>query len=481
MRERVEVVSRGKRKGSARKGKSAPLRVMELFAGVGGFHVAFNAVKSPKGSPFSVTWANQWEPAQTKQHAFKVYERHFPSAVSHEHANVDIAKFTKALTHKDPAKRTSVPSHDLLCGGFPCQDYSVAKARNDSRGIHGKKGILWWHIYEILKHADSRPKYIVLENVDRLLKSPINERGRDFAIMLSSLNMLGYIVEWRVVDASKYGYPQRRKRVFIVARKPRAVKGTSFKSIPKVSKVISETGLLALAFKTSRIDSIFAGELYPKDQDDEADTLHDITLNFNKKNEISPFHSAGVAYKGRYWTARVHPRSPTTSKLLRDILQPANQVSEDFYVGENKIPRWRKVKGAKKIPKESRKSGIKYLYAEGAIAFPDSTAKPSRTIVTSEGGKTASRTKHLIKRNGQYRRLTPIELERLNGFPDDHTATIPDTRRAFLMGNALVVGCVARIGNVIARNEGWNSHIYLVNRKKSVNKKRKKRRKTRHA
>lgn len=91
--------------------------------------------------------------------------------------------------------RKHIPQHDLLCGGFPCQDYSVAGVNTD--GIKGKKGVLWWNIYKVI--SARLPKYVLLENVDRLLKSPTNMRGRDFAIMLKTLTSLGYVVEWKEI------------------------------------------------------------------------------------------------------------------------------------------------------------------------------------------------------------------------------------------------------------------------------------------
>ena len=82
--------------------------------------------------------------------------------------------------------------------------------------MKGKKGVLWWSIHRILEEKKNKPKYLILENVDRLLKSPANQRGRDFGVMLQSLNHLGYAVEWRVINASEYCMPQRRRRIFII-------------------------------------------------------------------------------------------------------------------------------------------------------------------------------------------------------------------------------------------------------------------------
>lgn len=105
----------------------------------------------------------------------------------------------------------------MVVGGFPCQDRSVAKPLSQAGGIEGKKGVLWWDIYRFLYLKE--PGYVLLENVDRLLKSLASQRGRDSAIMLSCSADLGYSVEWRVVNSAEYGAPQRRKRVYIYAEK----------------------------------------------------------------------------------------------------------------------------------------------------------------------------------------------------------------------------------------------------------------------
>ena len=128
-------------------------------------------------------------------------------------------------------------------------------------------------------------------------------------------------------------------------------------------------------------------------------------------------------------------------------------VTEEFYIPEAQIPRWEYFKGSKR-EKRVRADGFEYFYTEGGMEFPDSLDKPSRTIITSEGGKSPDRCRHVIQdQTGRLRRLIPLELERLNMFPDHHTAIegIDAGKRAFLMGNALVCGIVTRIGLEIKR------------------------------
>ena len=157
------------------------LKVLELFAGVGGFRLGLEKDKN-----YSVVWSNQWEPSTKMQHASLVYEARFGPD---KHTNIDIAE----------VEVSKIPDADILVGGFPCQDYSVATTLQNSKGLIGKKGVLWWSIHKILSEKKNPPKYLFLENVDRLLKSPANQRGRDFAIILKSLDELGYAVEWRVI------------------------------------------------------------------------------------------------------------------------------------------------------------------------------------------------------------------------------------------------------------------------------------------
>ena len=190
--------------------QSKTIRVAEMFAGIGGFRLGLCGHEKwgVPGAGMQTVWANQWEPpgSAAKQFAWRCYEKRFGDGSC---VNADVE------TVLDDVERgvREMPAFDLLCGGFPCQDYSVAKPAAHSHGIEGKKGVLWWQIERLIRRA--RPHYVLLENVDRLLKSPSGQRGRDFAIILNCLNAIGYSIEWRVVDASAYGFPQRRKRVFV--------------------------------------------------------------------------------------------------------------------------------------------------------------------------------------------------------------------------------------------------------------------------
>ena len=402
--------------------KSQQLKVVELFAGVGGFRLGLE-----KHNNFNVVWSNQWEPSTKIQHASLVYENKFGQK---NHSNEDISAIVTRNIEE-------IPDHDLLVGGFPCQDYSVATTLHNSKGLKGKKGVLWWSIYNILENKKNKPKYLFLENVDRLLKSPAKQRGRDFAVMLQSLNDLGYAVEWRVINAAEYGMPQRRRRVFFIGYH----KSTEmYKRLQKSNKVdwLTEEGTIANAFPVTKTNVIQEVEL--------KGDLIDITSSFNKNGKLSPFQNTGLLIKGKVYTTKTEPNYDGKKTVLADVLQNG-EVTNEFFVDKKDFTKWEYLKGAKKEVRKT-KDGFEYNYAEGSMIFPDALDNASRTIITGEGGRSASRFKHVIDSSRGLRRLTPIELERLNMFPDNHTKLdgISDTKRAFFMGNALVVGVIEKIG-----------------------------------
>ncbi|HUX48864.1 MAG TPA: DNA (cytosine-5-)-methyltransferase [Dehalococcoidia bacterium] len=408
-------------------------RVAELFAGVGGFRLGLEK------SGWQVVFSNQWEPSAKHQYASEVYIRRFGER---HHVCEDIEK---VLDEFEFEGRES-PDFELLVGGFPCQDYSVARTLSQATGIQGKKGVLWWQIYRLL--SMKRPHFLFLENVDRLLSSPATQKGRDFAIMLACLSGLGYLVEWRVINAADYGFPQKRRRLFIIGSLT-----SNNHVIRNPINLLVHNGVFSRAFPVRLLEdqptlSLNGLTLPDFSLDDDIKLISD---HFGKGGIRTPFFNAGVMHNRQIWTRKVIPKYYQKRRVLKDIILPEDKVDTTYYVADGQIEKWRYLKGAKKEHRIHKASGFEYSYNEGAIPFPDNLEEPSRTILTGEGGSTPSRFKHIILTpTGRYRRLTPIELERLNGFPDDWTAGIPDTRRAFLMGNALVVGIIERIGQVLA-------------------------------
>lgn len=400
------------------------IRVAEMFAGVGGFRLALegygepgDALYMPPAGDFATVWANQWEPgSQSRQFAWRCYESRFGAGSC---VNEDVEMVLDAYE----AGEAEIPDFDLLVGGFPCQDYSVSKPAPDAKGIEGKKGVLWWSIERMLRLK--RPNYVLLENVDRLLKSPTARRGRDFAIMLSCLAQLGYSAEWMVVNAADYGFPQRRRRVFVFAQ------------LTSAGTVIEK----ALPFEFAGGLSSFA---IPGDP-------YEASRSFGSAKK-SPFMKYGLMSGCHVVTGGVEPCYEGPKTALGGVLVPDSDVPEQFFLPEESLGRWEYLKGAKKEPRVA-KNGHEYLYSEGPVAFPDPLDRPSRTILTSEGGTAPSRMKHVVVGDsGRLRRLVPDELDALQTFPKGWTDTgMTDNQRAFCMGNALVVGIPHRIGAELAK------------------------------
>jgi DNA (cytosine-5)-methyltransferase 1 len=406
------------------------IKVVELFAGVGGFRLGLEAA-SNKNAGYRVVWSSQWEPGAKKQYASDIYVERFGAK---GHSCEDIQEVVDK-------NFSSIPDHDLLVGGFPCQDYSVARTLKQSKGLEGKKGVLWWSIYNILaKKGKKAPNYLMLENVDRLLKSPVKQRGRDFAIMLSSLAGLGYAVEWRVINAADYGFPQRRRRIFIMGYKMNTPIAKKMRACKDKKQWIAHEGLIAKGFAIKK-DEIKVSE-FQVDLDP-VKVSKEFSKNMPSK---SPFDVSGLMIDGKVWTAKVEPDYKGKRILLGDVLLDEKHVPKEFFIGKAELERWKYLKGGKSEPRKSS-SGHEYHYSEGPMSFPDSLDKPSRTIITGEGGSSASRFKHVVKtKSGKLRRLMPLELERLNMFPDNHTEGATDIMRAFIMGNALVVGVIEKLG-----------------------------------
>ncbi len=407
--------------------KKNNIRVVELFAGVGGFRIGLEGASDA----FETIWNNQWEPTTKRQDASLVYTARFGT---NGHVNKDI----------NTIPTNEIPDHDLLVGGFPCQDYSVAATLSKSGGIEGKKGVLWWQIYRILEEKGyKRPQYLCFENVDRIINSPASQRGRDFAIILASLSDLGYIVEWRVINAADYGMPQRRRRTFILGYKKDS---NIAQCIDDSANWIRYDGVMAKAFPieaSANECSVFEIN----------GSIKDVSDFFNKNHRETPFYNTGIIIDRKVHTLSTEAHYEGPVQLLRDIAVDESFIPEDFFISEAELPKWQYEKGAKKINRVS-KEGYEYVFSEGGMAFPDPLDKPSRTMITGEGGTAPSRFKHVIQTNsGRYRRLIPIELERLNMFPDNHTyhPEVSDSRRAFLMGNALVCGIIERIGKSLYR------------------------------
>ncbi|MEB6061299.1 DNA (cytosine-5-)-methyltransferase [Staphylococcus pseudoxylosus] len=423
------------------------LNVLELFAGVGGFRVG---LENSASHVFKTKWANQWEPSRKSQDAFEVYNYHYPES---QNLNINIEDITDEAFEKMNA--------DIIVGGFPCQDYSVARSKKNEMGIAGKKGVLFWQIVRATNHI--KPKYLILENVDRLLKAPSKQRGRDFAIMLAAFNDLGYSVEWRVINAAEYGRSQRRRRVFFFI----------YRNDSNYAKMLDkkyENSDNSILFDENQYDEylfnegLFAKQFPIKDTPYKnrqasyaiSDDIVKVSDNFTGK-----VWNTGVMRYGKYYTIDTEATGEELPITLGEIIQSESEVPERFYLNdETKLDKFKYLRGPKKIERITAE-GHSYYFSEGGMSPFDDLKLPGRTMLTSEGS--VNRSTHLLNINDRYRLLTPIEAERLQDFPDDWTKykkttdgniiEVTDRMRMFFMGNALVTDIVKRIGDQIVEIE----------------------------
>ena len=438
--------------------------ICELFAGVGGFRCGLNNIKviddTKKPEKGKTVWFSQWEPADKKtQWAHDCYVNRFGSCL-----DLDGNDTTNINIHEVDKKK--VPEHTLLVGGFPCQNYSVASTLATSKGIEGSKGVLWWDIRDLLE--EKKAPFVLLENVDRLIKSPASQRGRDFGIILTCFRDLGYSVEWRIINAAEYGYQQRRRRAFIFAYKNDTKYGEAMRQI-ECSRLITENGFFATTFNIEQqIKRDFKTTTLPE-------TVGEVSDSFEFL-----FENSGMMRDGKICSCKTVPYLTREQIVLGDILEDGD-VDEQFFIAKNKLyytnenvthsdeseevlPKesrqtWQYLKGGKRIFRKAA-NGHEYLYSEGPIAMLDEYDKPARTMLTSEGS--FSRTTHIVrdKKTGNVRLLTPIECERIQGFPDDWTkeslvngekTEMPVSKRRFMMGNALVVDLIKQMEPELSR------------------------------
>lgn len=397
----------------------AKIKTVELFAGVGGFNLGLSKSKGD----FDVIFSNQWEPGTKSQFAFEALKKNFPKE---NLSNVDI----------NIAKKDIPNNYDLLVGGFPCQDYSVAATH--SKGIKGKKGVLWWQIEAIA--AKDKPKYLFLENVDRLLKSPVSQRGRDFAIMLRDLDDLGYNTEWMVINAAEYGFVQRRRRTFILAWKKDSMKiSADYESVDNTYK----SGIFSEEFKVKSFKNTKVVDL----------RRFKNLVNVTKSYKGGKFLNYGMCIDGKVICADYESGYTGKHKVLGDILE--HDVQSSYFLNKQQLAKVKYLRGSKRLER-TRPDGTKYTYAEGAMSEYDSSDKPARTMLTSESSMNRS-THYVMDTNPKthkkgLRTLTPLEAERIQGFDDNWTAGVMTERqRFFCMGNALVVPLVTKIANALTK------------------------------
>ena len=387
------------------------LNIYEMFAGVGGFRVGF---ERGDAEFFRTVLANQWEPGKKNQFAYDCYAGNFPDSLT---LNKDVHDISKEFYQGQ--------SIDLVVGGHPCQSFSVAATASTGTGLDSDKGELYWEVARALEQT--KAPYFLIENVDRMLKSPTKQRGRDFRIMLEEYNRLGYVVEWRVINAAEYGMTQRRRRVFLLGYHKTTAYAQSL-SQEESHTILASRGIFAQAFPHTLTTTERVGVVSDTEQDE-------------------AFLNSGVMRGGQYLTVKSDPikEEPTP---LSSILEP--EVDEGYYLTAEKEARFSYLRGPKKFDRVS-KEGHSYVYSEGGMSPYDSLELPARTILTSEGN--VSRTTHIIKdpHTNRLRYLTPLECERAMMFPDNWTSSLTKRQRYFTMGNAIVTGVVTRFSKELKR------------------------------
>ena len=429
--------------------------VIELFAGVGGFRLGLEGFRKSDSryyssltgysdeitnpSFFNTIISNQFEPSTKIQVASSVYTKQFGKT---GHYNLDINKLLVDNILECQQNFGKVERPLMMVGGFPCQDYSVGTLLKNSKGLKGVKGVLWWEINRLLcelKDIGKTPKYLLFENVDRLLKSPVKSRGSDFATILYCLRKLGYTVEYQSVNAADLGFVQKRSRVFILA----------YFGKPK--------GILRDTLNISQISS--------------GDIINIPDYKFTKSNigriqnrfkglKTSPFLNGGILHEGSVFPFKAEFAKSYNPMVFEDIrIDESLEDVSSLLVSNKTIKNWKEAKGGKRIQR-FKPDGTPYIWSEGAMEVYQKNDKPLRTIITSEGSLSPSRTRHLVPLNNPinghiYRILHPLEMERANMFPDYFTLdnNISPKKVGFLMGNALVVGIVEKIRNTILELE----------------------------
>jgi DNA (cytosine-5)-methyltransferase 1 len=326
------------------------------------------------------------------KYACQIYRKHFG---------------TEELVEGDirTVEANSLPDFELLTAGFPCQTFSLAGKR---KGIDESRGTLFTHILRIA--SAKRPELLLLENVKGLLS---NDSGRSFAVILRALDGLGYDVEWQVFNSKYFGVPQNRERVFIIGH----LRGTGFKQIFPIGE---SDGFLGQKPKSENI-------------------CPSITSRYYKRGKTDPYilqqHShSGTEGKGR------------GLRVFEDIVP---SLTQQMGTGGNNVPmvaRCLNTEDSRKFklsPSSQQKANLIIANAVDCDGYLRNGARPR-----DENGKPQL----LPIGYRRIRRLTPVECERLQGFPDGWTEGVSDTQRYKLLGNAVTVNVIQFLGQRLLEN-----------------------------
>ena len=383
------------------------MKFIDLFAGIGGFRYGLQKVEIESESSsdhesgasqhgqraFHCVWSNEWD-----KYANQIYKKHYGECDTRDIRTVDT---------KD------IPDHDLLCAGFPCQSFSIAGKR---LGFEDTRGTMFFEIARIIR--DKRPRYFLLENVKGLLS---HDEGKTFQTILGVLSDLGYEYQWQVLNSKNFGVPQNRERVFIVGHlretsRPEVFPIGESYSISHQTKYAEQAGRSRIS---STIDARYgslrnAGETY----------LHYI---------------GGIRGKRDMW--------------LKDNKQNSRNFSQGQRVYSSDGI-------ASTIAGNAGGLGGKTgLYAIPVLT-PDRMEKRQNGRRFKNDGDPAftltSQDKHGVYDGLNIRRLTPVECERLQGFPDNWTEGISDTQRYKCLGNAVTTLVITEIGKKLMQTKEVN-------------------------
>ncbi len=341
--------------------KQKEIRYFSMFTGVGGFELGIG--NRAKCVGFS----------EINQYASQLLRAKWPEIKNHGDA-----------TKINPGE---LPEFDMLCGGFPCQAFSIAGKR---RGFNDTRGTMFFEIARIL--AVKRPKIVLLENVKGLLN---HEKGKTFSVILETLDELGYETQWMVLNSKFFGVPQNRERVFIIG----SLRGTSRSEI--------------LPFRESRANTSEG------DRKGKSNTSNTITAGYHKRG------GRGTHIKYIKKDRRQHSRVYSTEGIS-PTLAGASKLSGDC------TP---KIKAVLTPDRPTKRQHGRRFKEDG---------EPSFTLTGQDI--------HGISDGEKIRRLTPIECERLQGFPDNWTEGFSDTQRYKMMGNAVTVNVVKAIIEKLLNN-----------------------------
>jgi DNA (cytosine-5)-methyltransferase 1 len=392
------------------------MKFLSLFSGVGGFDLAMERA--------GMQCVGQ---AERDKHCLKVLNHHWPDVPKYE----DVRNVTTDNT----------PAVDVIVGGFPCQDVSVAGRR---AGLAGERSGLWFEFLRILR--DLTPKWVIVENVPGLLSS---NQGRDFATILYGLGECGYRTSWRVLDAQYFGVPQRRRRVFLVAslRSGRSAQVLFERESGGWNSEPRKTERQGIASVTGTLSASGSGTARTGNGN-ETDLIVPITRVYGSAENSTPvnsdqsptvFHERGFERwiaDDRTPTINAHEAKEAHSLVLAYRNQGFGAYSRDDM--------------AKTL--EANSGGMKQDFIAINLNASSTTDQPVRQSGLA-GTLATSRVEGVFNQSG-VRRLTPRECERLQGFPDDWTAVdnMPDSQRYKQMGNAIAVPVVEWIARRIMQH-----------------------------